>query len=106
MSRHRSPIGDSLDHGSSVTADALEPNVFYEPMLAVPAVERFTAGKRLEFVCVYYHVNHQLHRLKLPVSPVGRSRLADEAKYRAFRTLRHASRLLGGWREHGGRRYQ
>lgn len=52
-----------------------------------------------------YHVNHQLRRLKLPASPVGRSHLADEAKCLAFRTLRCARRLLARRRERDGRTY-
>jgi CelD/BcsL family acetyltransferase involved in cellulose biosynthesis len=36
-----------------LAGDALEPNVFYEPLLALPAVRSFGAAKQLEFVCVY-----------------------------------------------------
>jgi hypothetical protein len=45
---------------------------------------------------VLYHVNERLGRLGIRLPPVGRSRLADDAKYRAFRALARARRLLGG----------
>jgi CelD/BcsL family acetyltransferase involved in cellulose biosynthesis len=36
-----------------LAAHALEPNVFHEPILALPALRSFSAGKELEIVCVY-----------------------------------------------------
>jgi hypothetical protein len=45
---------------------------------------------------VLYHVNERLGRLGIRLPPVGRSKLADDAKYRAFRALARARRLLGG----------
>jgi Cupin-like domain len=45
---------------------------------------------------VLYHVNERLGRLGIRLPPVGRSRLADDAKYHAFRALARARRLLGG----------
>jgi hypothetical protein len=36
-----------------LAGDSLESNVFYEPILAEPAVRSFGAGKQLEFVLVY-----------------------------------------------------
>lgn len=54
---------------------------------------------------ILYHVNDRLRRLRIPPPPVGRSWLADEARYRAFRTLAGAHRLLAGARGTAARDY-
>jgi len=46
LTRHRLALDD-------LAADTLERNVFYESILAEPAVRSFGAGRRLEFVFVY-----------------------------------------------------
>src|SRR5437899_10659531 len=46
LTRHRLALDD-------LAADTLERNVFYESILAEPAVRGFGAGRRLEFVFVY-----------------------------------------------------
>src|SRR5262249_27574504 len=43
---------------------------------------------------VLYHVNERLGRLGIRLPPVGRSKLADDAKYHAFRAMAPARRLL------------
>ena len=43
---------------------------------------------------VLYHVNERLGRLGIRLPPVGRSKLADDAKYHAFRAMARARRLL------------
>ncbi|PYN34915.1 MAG: transcription factor [Candidatus Rokuibacteriota bacterium] len=54
---------------------------------------------------ILYHVNERLGRLGIRLPPVGRSGLADGAKYHAFRTLARARRFLGGQRGTGTRSY-
>jgi CelD/BcsL family acetyltransferase involved in cellulose biosynthesis len=46
LTEHRAALED-------LSADALEPNVFYEPLMLEPAVRYFGAGRRLELVLVY-----------------------------------------------------
>jgi hypothetical protein len=49
-------LGELSDHRlelEDLAGDSLERNVFYEPILAEPAVRSFGAGKQLEFVLVY-----------------------------------------------------
>jgi CelD/BcsL family acetyltransferase involved in cellulose biosynthesis len=46
LARHRAALDD-------LAADALEANVFYEPILAEPAVRSLGAGRQLELVLVY-----------------------------------------------------
>jgi hypothetical protein len=46
LARHRSALDDLAAH-------TLEPNVFYESILAEPAVRTLGAGRRLELVLVY-----------------------------------------------------
>ena len=45
---------------------------------------------------ILYHVHERLGRLGIQLPPIGRSELADDAKYHAFRTLARARRWLGG----------
>ena len=54
---------------------------------------RTTSSDRRE---ILYRVNERMRRLGIRLPPVGQSEFADDAKYRAFRTLARAHRLLGG----------
>lgn len=42
-----------VDEWEDLAADALEPNVFYEPWMLLPAIEWLAAGKSLSFVLVF-----------------------------------------------------
>jgi hypothetical protein len=45
---------------------------------------------------ILYRINHRLRRWKLRPAPIGRSPVADDAKYLVFRALRGARRLVTG----------
>jgi hypothetical protein len=47
---------------------------------------------------ILYHVDERLGRLGIRLPPVGRSALADGARYHVFRAVARARRLLGGRR--------
>lgn len=54
---------------------------------------------------ILYRVNERMRRLGIRLPPVGQSEFVDGAKYRAFRTLARAHRLLGRRSETGARSY-
>jgi CelD/BcsL family acetyltransferase involved in cellulose biosynthesis len=51
--RSLSALQEHLPALEDLAAAALEPNVFYEPLMVEPAVKSFGDGKALEIVCVY-----------------------------------------------------
>ena len=50
---HPATLAGHMAAWNDLAAAALEPNVFYEPWMLLPAIDSFGRGKELRFVLVY-----------------------------------------------------
>jgi CelD/BcsL family acetyltransferase involved in cellulose biosynthesis len=81
----------------ALAASTLEPNVFYEPWMLLPALEAFGAGHDLLFVLVFSHnpVPKQAGPLLCGLFPLERLRRYKGFPVRALRLWQHAHCYLG-----------
>jgi len=112
---HRNLIFDELNRKKAHVFDLTPGDALYFPVtwphwvkngpqvsVSFSITFRTASSDRRE---ILYRVNERMRRLGIRLPPVGRSEFVDGAKYRAFRTLARAHRVLGGRSETGARSY-
>lgn len=93
-------VEELAEHASALedlAAAALEPNVFLEPWMLLPAVQAFAGGQALEFVLVYAHPRGRAAgpRTACGFFPLERQRHWKGLPIRLVRIWRHLHGVLG-----------
>src|SRR5262245_62089417 len=71
-----------------LAAAALEPNVFYEPWMVMPAIRAFGAGRRLKFALILAHEPERPNHSPGPIEPpllCGIFPLEEQSHYQGLR---------------------
>jgi CelD/BcsL family acetyltransferase involved in cellulose biosynthesis len=79
----------------TLARSAIEPNVFYEPWMFVPAAEVFDIDKRLCCVFVYRHAPGSPEPMLCGFLPMVRTRRFKGLPIRTLQTWQHAYAVLG-----------